>query len=371
MRTSRNSRLGVIMTVAMAMSGSLDADQPEVESSPSAGIGRSENVLPITADLSKLPSDCGDQKTVIARSVKPEEPLRLDSKAVSDAEWAAYERKVRERFNLVPVPETAEEKDKPELEYVEGCALDQWEVENKNLTLNSDSEVEVFYTDVDETRTKVADRPKENLKTGSGGAQEKADSRPSSKSDENRVSIENLLDILLVQIILAVSLATALFFVLRYFVRYILGYFFRRRTCRISAELFTNKFSFSGHILILGKKGCRFIPEDYVLMEQVLDIPEFLKFSISAGGVTKSVWVNKTHGTAVAAFFNSTLSRAEQDTMLKASTIEVKFDKWRAAKISKRKGIKSVKERIARLHELREEELARNVIKLKTVLDQR
>lgn len=354
-KSFRKLQLGACVTFAIVISSSLHADQPQAVVPPEAGLNGSENVALSEAEAPQPLRDCGDQKTIIVRKTEQDEPLRLDSTNITDEEWAAYERKVRERFNMEPLPENAEETDKPKLEYVEGCALDQWEVDQKNRNFDPGSEAEVFYTGIEANRSKLADTSKDSDQTGSGGARKTADSRPSAKSSEDRVSIKNLLDMLLVQIILAVGLVTTLFFGLRYLVRYILGYFLRRRTCRISAELFTKKYSFSGHILILGKKGCRFTPEDYALMEEVLDIPEFLSFSISAGGVTKPVWVNKTYGTAVVAFFDDNLSRAEQEAMLKNSTIEVKFDKWQRAKVSRKKGMKSVKERIARLHELREE----------------
>lgn len=55
------------------------------------------------------------------------------------------------------------------------------------------------------------------------------------------------------------------------------------------------------------------------------------------------------------------LRRDKQGKMLICSEIEVQNDAWRAPKQSKRKGVKSVKERIAHLKEMREEELNRKV----------
>jgi hypothetical protein len=305
------------------------------------------------------PMDCGEGTTVIGHAPPPLPTLPEDTSAMTEAEWAAYEELVRQRFGMAPRPEaeTPEPAPAAPVKEVIGCALDDWQSDQAAPEGAEGPDVAVLATGMDVLRTKAARETADNDQSGKGASRTAAGrSTPSAKAREEEPEAEPMLKGMGPQLLAAGIIAAVLLALVKLTGRRVVSHLFRRRKCRIDAQLATGQFRIPGTVLVLGHKGCLFVADDYKLLDEVLDIPRFLEFSLVAAGQSHPVIINKTDSTSIAAYFNRPLLRDEQRQMLRQSTIATGFDGWRSQMTSRTDGMRSARARIARLRQLREEE---------------
>jgi hypothetical protein len=335
------------------------AQEAQVSAPKTAPIAASASDTANGAAHQTLPIDCGENSTTIERQVK--NPMRMEVVDPTKADWAEYERRVLEQFNTDGASKQKTAPPEPETitETTEGCALDEWDAERMAPGLDPENEIVVTYTGKVTNRTQEG-QGTENQSESAGGRNQKAgETLPSAKDISLMKSIEDFLQSAVFRYGLVAVLGIALVLVSKTLFQLALGFFFRRRNCRIEAVLLTINDEFPGTILILGKLGCRFAADDFGKIDRLLDTPDFVDFSISIGGNVRPVFINRAHGAAFAAFFVDPLKRKEQAEILQLSTIKPQFASWKPAKNGGRGGVKTVRARLARLQEMREEELAR------------
>lgn len=343
------------------------AQQAEELKAQSATAGARVTLQTDGAGEQILPIDCGDNATTIERQIQ--KPLRMETVDPTKADWAEYERRVLEQFSQDgPVAKDAAPKEADTVTATtEGCALDEWDAERMAPGLDRENEIAVTFTGKVTSRTQQGEGTENRSKKAGGRNQEAGESLASAANVSLMDTLDAFLDSALFRYGLVAVSGVAMVLVIKKLFQLALGFFFRRRICRIEALLLTNTQEFTGSILILGKLGCRFAADDFGKIDRLLDTPDFVDFTISIGGMVRPVFINRTHGAAFAAFFVDPLNRQEQAEMLKHSTIKPQFASWKPAKNGGRGGVKTVRARLERLQELREEELARKAMPAKPV----
>ncbi|MBM1555919.1 hypothetical protein JQV19_04585 [Sulfitobacter mediterraneus] len=351
-----------------AFSGTaVSAQQAEDQQTQTPAAGETVTLSPDGTGEQVLPIDCGDNTTTIERQIQ--KPLRMEAADPTKADWAEYERRVLEQFSQDgPAAKNAAPKEAETVtETTEGCALDEWDAERMAPGLDRENEIAVTFTGKVTSRTQQGEGTENRSEKAGGRNQEAGESLASAAKVSLMDSLEAFFDTALFRYGLVAVSGIVLVLLAKKLFQLALGFFFRRRICRIEALLLTNTQEFTGSILILGKLGCRFAADDFGKIDRLLDTPDFVDFTISIGGKVRPVFINRTHGAAFAAFFVDPLNRQEQAEMLKLSTIKPQFASWKPAKNGGRGGVKTVRARLARLQEMREEELARKATSSKAV----
>lgn len=305
--------------------------------------------------------DCGDQTTTVTRAVKKAVPEdEVDPRSLN---WVELARQARATWDpsIVIEPEVVAE---PEMETIDGCALDhQPEIDAKIQDLIP-VRAEVLATRMVADNSNNADGSHEN---GNSQGQTLYKSNGGSASSKDEVKADPIewdaLDMRWVLAGAAAILLAILALFAHRFAKHFWGFVRGRRVCHVAATLTTEGHEFDGHIVILAKLGCRFIPVDTPTLKalgRVLDEPEYSKFELEIAGLSTPVFLDTIFGNVVAAYFMETFSLRQQNEVLKHSTVEVKFDAWAKPKGDPRRRAQVVKSRLARLSQLREEERRRS-----------
>ncbi|MFT6675515.1 MAG: hypothetical protein ACJAVM_001707 [Sulfitobacter sp.] len=341
-----------VFGVALIMGHFAWADAAASEAHQSAA-GAGDGNVPKT-----LPADCGDSATSITHTTKA--PPRMEAENPSDADWLAYELMVRQHFDLPGLPpETAADATAPQEKTVEGCALEQWDSTRMAAGMAPEEGPIVTFTKMDGTRSQPGKGAEENLQSAGGRNLDSGENLPSAKQPNLQEVLRNLVDTKAFHITAYSLLAALAAFGVLQLMRMVLARLFRRKSCRIDAVLATTLVEFKGQIQIIGKRDCKFVPDNFQVLDALLDTPDFLDFSITVGALTEPVFISRTQGAGFLAFFAKPLAGSTLAAILHRSSIEAQPVKWAPSRASSRDGLKTVRSRLARLREMREEELAR------------
>ena len=313
--------------------------------------------------LTQVGPDCGERKTVVGRIADPDEkpePPTINHMTATAEDWAEYERKVRAQFGLEPADGAEAAEAAPEVILSEGCALDEWYTDPDPAVRAQMKDPAAFVVETGKmpARKSVTKAPKSDSQSGKNKGETHGQSQASQKEQKEKTRSKPLLDRMVVRIAIGLVLLAAAVTLIRYAIGYVLGYFFRRRTCRVDAKLVGAGVEHPGEIIIIGKRGFRFSPLHYADLDKALASPTFIQFALEAGGVRKEALVSPTTGTSVVALFDELLTREEQNKILAESTIPVKIDRWKRIKAKKKVAGGTVRYRLWKLNELRKEQMA-------------
>ena len=303
--------------------------------------------------------DCGDNRAI----VKTETPDTANGKPDDDSiDWLALSQRARYGDDA---PEPPKEDTAPGASETEGCILAERSTDIDEMSDFEDLQAFVVKTDMmapENTSTRTtsensASASLENDGVGLKTISEKPGWLPTREDDS--------LDIAAIAKAVAIILGVLLLVVSAIFYKHVrgifMGWYLRRRTCRVAASLVSDKASFPGEVLILGKLGCRFVPSEWDSLHRLmefLDDDSIHYFDINIAGNKRPVFVDRVEGNTVAIFFVEPLTRRESRQILGQSADPVKFSVWWPVvsdKVQLRKEV--IQQRLANLQALREEEI--------------
>ena len=108
-------------------------------------------------------------------------------------------------------------------------------------------------------------------------------------------------------------------YLLRFAVLALFSFVFRRMACRVSATAAMGLDLFDGHVMVLGRRGCSFIPADADACERMSDLAEENDCILIFGVIEIGGEIQEIGPTTVAIQFDKTLARSVQDQILSAS----------------------------------------------------
>ena len=108
-------------------------------------------------------------------------------------------------------------------------------------------------------------------------------------------------------------------YLLRFAVLALFSFAFRRMACRVSATAAMGLDLFDGHVMVLGRRGCSFIPADVDACERMSELAEDNECILIFGLIEIGGEIQEIGPTTVAIQFDKTLARGIQDQILSAS----------------------------------------------------
>ena len=108
-------------------------------------------------------------------------------------------------------------------------------------------------------------------------------------------------------------------YLLRFAVLALFAFVFRRMACRVAATAAMGLDLFDGHVTVLGRRGCSFIPADPDACARMSELAEDNDCILIFGAIELAGEIEEIGPTSVAIQFEKTLARSVQDQILAAS----------------------------------------------------